>query len=334
MSDYSQLLSIENLTKIFTIGGGLARSKLTAVNNAGFKLSTEKPEIFTLAGESGSGKTTLAKIILGTYEPTLGTIHYKDRNVTHIKGRRDRMWFMKEVQPIFQDPFDTFNPLKRVDTYLYDTTINFQVASNRRQAEKRMEEVLNSVGLTLDEIRKRYPHELSGGQAQRVSVARSLITNPSLLIADEPVSMVDASLRMAIVNLFRDIKDKQGINVLYITHDLATAYYVSDRIAIMFRGNIVEMGPIDKVLNNPLHPYTKLLRESVPRPNPRDKWQGTISLSALESEEYARRGCKFAGRCPNADDKRCIDATPEYVMLDERIVMCHLYEKEGEPIQR
>lgn len=141
----------------------------------------------------------------------------------------------------------------------------------------------------------RYPNEFSGGQLQRISIARSLLTDPDLLIADEPVSMVDASLRMSIVNLFKRLRDEYGVSVVYITHDLATAYYVSDRIAVMFRGNIVEMGSVEKVLMEPKHPYTQLLRDSIPQADPKKKWQDTITLGELEQDEFLRAGCKFAG---------------------------------------
>jgi peptide/nickel transport system ATP-binding protein len=167
------------------------------------------------------------------------------------------------------------------------------------------------VGLSLGEIQGRYPGELSGGQLQRLSVARSLITRPRMIVADEPVSMIDASLRMSIVNLFRTLREEKNVSVIYITHDLATAYYVSDRIAIMLRGSIVEMGSVEKVLDDPLHPYTRILKESVPFPD-------------LETREFSRAGCKFAGRCPNVKDI-CRNVEPSLQEVKGRMVKCHLY---------
>jgi len=328
MRNNDKLLVVKDLTKVFTIGGGFSRSKLVAVNRASFDIEYGNPEIFTLAGESGSGKTTLGRMILALIEPTYGRIFFKGKDVTKIKTRKERMWFMKEVQAIFQDPFDTFNPLRKIESSLYETAINYGIAKNKEDADSYIEKALNSVGLSLEEIKDRYPHELSGGQAQRTSIARALITNPSLLIADEPVSMVDASLRMSIVNLLKELRDKQSINVIYITHDLATAYYVSDRIAIMLRGNIVEMGPVEKVLVEPLHPYTRILKESVPEPDPNKKWEERIELSTLEKKEYARVGCKFAGRCPEAADV-CKEQEPKDVFLDGRVVKCHLYTQKN-----
>jgi peptide/nickel transport system ATP-binding protein len=323
-NDGQLLLDVAGLSKRFTLGGGFSRVKLTAVNNVSFQLGIDGPEIFTLAGESGSGKTTIARMILGFIEPSSGSIRINGRDGTQLKGRSERLSFMKEVQGVFQDPFDTFNPLKRIDSYLYETAMNFGIARDRVEAERCAEEALQAVGLTLGEIARRYPHELSGGQAQRTSVARALMTHPSLVVADEPVSMVDASLRMSIVNLLKEFKEKLGISILYITHDLATAYYVSDRIAIVLRGSIIEMGSVDRVLGNPLHPYTVVLRESVPESDPARHWRADIELGALEVKEYARRGCKFAGRCPH-ERAICSATEPPNVENQGRLVRCHLY---------
>jgi peptide/nickel transport system ATP-binding protein len=324
MGNNEKLLAVKGITKEFHIGGLLTGTTLTAVHGAHFEMESGKPEIFTLAGESGSGKTTLARLILHDLEPTHGSISYGGHDVTKVKSRKELMQFMQKVQPIFQNPFEAFNPLKKVDRYLYATAMNFGVARNRKSADEVVDDVLRSVGLSLEEVRGRYPHELSGGQLQRVAVARALISKPSLLIADEPVSMVDASLRMSIVNLFKELKDKYGVSVIYITHDLATAYYISDRIAIMLRGNVVEMGPVEKVLSEPLHPYTKLLKESVPEPAPRERWTEKIELSTLEVKEFARIGCKFAGRCPSVMEI-CRKEDPKDFLVDERMVKCYLY---------
>ncbi|NMB45292.1 MAG: ABC transporter ATP-binding protein [Firmicutes bacterium] len=317
------LLKTSNLSKVFVTGMGFSKSRLVAVNKANVEIGGSGTEIFTVAGESGSGKSTLAKMILGLLEPTEGSITFRNRDVTKIKGRRDRLWFMKEVQPVFQNPFDAFSPLNKVDDYFFETAINFGLVKNKAESAAFLEENLQLVGLTLRDIENRYPHELSGGELQRLSVARALMTRPSLLVADEPVSMIDASLRMSVVNLFKELKEKADINVMYITHDLATAYYISDRIAIMLRGTIVELGPVEKVLGHPLHPYTQILRNSVPQPDPTNKLE-TVKLSGLESKEFARRGCKFAGRCPSVRDI-CQTAEPEVVFEDGREVRCHLY---------
>ncbi|MDR2741568.1 MAG: ABC transporter ATP-binding protein [Treponema sp.] len=293
-------------------------------------LGLNKPEIFTIAGESGSGKTTLSRILLRDLEPSGGAVLYEGRDITVIRKRQEFAAFMKKVQPVFQNPFETFNPLHRVEEYLIDAAVNFGMAADRKTALPPADRALNLVGLTLEEVSRRYPHELSGGQLQRISVARALVSKPKLLLADEPVSMVDASLRMTIVNLFKKLRDKEGVSILYITHDLATAYYISNRIAIMLRGYIVEMGPVEAVLDRPLHPYTRLLKESVPSPTPagREDWAKRIGLSTEEVKEYNRLGCKFSGRCPMIKDI-CRASDPPYVKIDDRMVKCYLYGEKG-----
>lgn len=317
---HSKLLDVNDLSKVFIRGQGFSKTRLVAVNKVSLSLERDKPEIFTLAGESGSGKSTVAKLILGFEEPTSGNVVYKGEKISNIKGS---MEFIKDVQPVFQNPFETFNPLKKIDSYLYETEKNYRMPG--ADEHRRVKESLELVGLSLAEIKDKYPSEMSGGQLQRTSIARALITKPSLLIADEPVSMIDASLRMSIVNLFKSLKEKENVSIIYITHDLATAYYVSDRIAIMLRGYIVEIGPTKSVLGNPLHPYTKMLIDSVPSPDPTKKWKEDIVLSDMESSEFARKGCKFAGRCPEVKDI-CTRCEPESVKIDGRNVRCHLYQ--------
>lgn len=331
MSANAKLLDVQHVTVEFRIGGLLGGTLLTAVNDVSFSLESDKPEIFTLAGESGSGKTTLSRLLLRDLEPTKGKVLFEGRDVSTIRKRSEFIEFMKKVQPVFQNPFETFSPLRRVEAYLFDTVKNFRMASNRRDAARIVDDVLRSVGLSLDEVRQRYPHELSGGQIQRVSVARALITKPKLILADEPVSMVDASLRMEIVNLFQKLRDEQGVSVIYITHDLATAYYISDRIGIMLRGYIVESGPVEDVLERPAHPYTQLLKESVPEPDPkkRESWAKHIELGTTEIKEYGRIGCKFAGRCPKVMDI-CHKADPPDVPVGRQTVKCYLYTEHAQ----
>jgi peptide/nickel transport system ATP-binding protein len=326
MSATDKLLDVQHVTVEFHIGGVVGGSLLVAVNDISFSLDEDRPEIFTLAGESGSGKTTLSRLILHDLDPTRGKVLFEGRDLATIKKRSEFKEFMKKVQPVFQNPFETFSPLRKVDAYLFDTALNFGMAPDRRAAAEVVDDALRNVGLSLEEVANRYPHELSGGQTQRASVARALISQPRLILADEPVSMVDASLRMEIVNLFRELRDKQKVSIIYITHDLATAYYISDRIGIMQRGYIVESGPVDDVLDRPFHPYTKLLIESVPEPAPkeRESWAKHISLGTTEVKEYGRVGCKFAGRCPQVMDI-CREADPPDVQVERRLVKCYLY---------
>jgi peptide/nickel transport system ATP-binding protein len=319
--DMDKLLEVNELTKRYSQGNVIARITLTAVDHVSFYI---KPaEIFTLAGESGCGKTTTAKLVLGFEEATSGAMLHNGKKQT----RREKAWITKGVQAIFQDPFSTFNPLRTVDSYFHETVQNFRLARSKQEAINRIDQKLRLVGLTYQEFARKYPNEFSGGQLQRISIARALVTDPKLIIADEPVSMVDASLRMSIVNLFKKLRDELGVSILYITHDLATAYYVSDRIAIMFRGNIVEMGTVEQVLMNPRHPYSKLLRDSIPQADPKKRWTTTITLSELEHEEYLRQGCRFAGRCPDVMDI-CKGVVPTDIYIDDVLVKCHLYAKE------
>jgi ABC-type oligopeptide transport system ATPase subunit len=277
------LLHLDKVTKTYKRGGILGRQEFRAVDDVSFHIEDEEPQVFTIIGESGSGKTTLARMVLNMVRPTEGTIFFKGQDLASIRGGSARLKFMKEVQPIFQNPFEAFNPLKRVDRYLYMTARNFTTARSSIQLEAAADAALNKVGLSIEEVRGRFPHELSGGQLQRVAIARALIPGPSVIVADEPVSMVDASLRMSIVNLFRTLRDDLKVSIIYITHDLATAYYVSDRILIMRKGEVVESGVARVVLENPQHSYSQLLKSAVLSPDPNG--QGILTGGSAASQE-------------------------------------------------
>jgi len=316
----NKILELQDITRVFHLGSMISRVRITAVDRV--SLHVGSAELFGLAGESGCGKTTIARMILGFEEPTSGRIIYRGKDGRPVAGKK--VWLTAGVQAIFQNPFETFNPLRQVESYFFAAVHNFHLASSRTEALARIDKALEAVGLNYKEIAGRYPSEFSGGQLQRISIGKALLTEPSLLVADEPVSMVDSSLRMSICNLFRELKEEFGVSVVYITHDLATAYYVCDRIAIMFRGNIVEMGDVEKVLMEPKHPYTKLLRESIPEVDPSKRWITKMELSESEQEEYLRVGCKFAGRCPQVVE-RCKREAPKDVNVDGVLVKCFLY---------
>jgi ABC-type glutathione transport system ATPase component len=209
----------------------------------------------------------LSRMILNIERPTSGALVFDGLDLSTVQSSAGRMAFMHKVQPIFQNPFEAFNPLKQLDRYLFLTRRRFHAEADQATIEAAADEALRKVGLSLKEIRRRYPHELSGGQLQRVAIARALLSNPKLIVADEPVSMVDASLRMSIVNLFKALRDDLGISIIYVTHDLATAYYISDRIIIMQKGKVVESGDARTVLNAPQHPYSRQLRAAVLLPS-------------------------------------------------------------------
>lgn len=272
------LLEVSGVGKTYGGSGLLSAPLKHAVIDVNFSVSAENPEIFTIIGESGSGKTTLSRMILNTLAPSTGAIRFEGRDLSQISSRKDRLAFMSRVQPIFQNPFEAFNPLKQIDRYLFESARNFLGANTQTEREARAEEALRKVGLSLAEVRGRYPHEMSGGQLQRVAIARALVPNPALLVADEPVSMIDASLRMTIVNLFKSLRDDLGVSIIYITHDLATAYYISDRLIIMQKGEVVESGDARTVLSAPTHPYSIRLRQAVLTVD--DAWRDDVSAPA------------------------------------------------------
>jgi len=320
----SPLLVIENVTKIFRYGVFGFRFK--AVDGVNIVLE-DRPMIFTIAGESGSGKTTLARMILRILRPDSGTIYFKGYDIYEL----DSLTFYRNIQPVLQDPYASFNPMKKVIRYLEETSRNLLGMKDEAKIKEYVNSILDYVGLDLSRVADKYPHEFSGGELQRVSIARALIPQPRLIVADEPVSMLDASLRMNIVNLFKKIKEEKGISFIYITHDLATAYYMSDYIAIMFRGTIVELGASKKVLSKPLHPYTQELLESLPTVDPkrRIEWiQKRVRLSHyIEEEEFVSKGCKFAPRCPFAMEK-CRTTDPPEIDVGGVRVKCWLYTDE------
>jgi ABC-type glutathione transport system ATPase component len=260
------LLEVDGVTRVYSSGGLLARRRVVAVDGVDLRLDEGKPEIVTVIGESGSGKTTLARMILNMVSPTAGAIRFRGTDLRQVRGTAARLAFMRQVQPIFQNPFEAFNPMKRVDRYLFATARHMAGLTAPADIEAAADRALRDVGLSLAEVRRRYPHELSGGQLQRVAIARALVSRPALLVADEPVSMIDASLRASIVSLLRGLCVRTGVSIIYITHDLATAYSVSDRILIMRLGKVVESGPARAVLDDPQHEYSRLLKSSVLSP--------------------------------------------------------------------
>jgi ABC-type oligopeptide transport system ATPase subunit len=262
----SALLEVEHVGMTYIVGGWLARRVVRAVDDVSLRVDADTPEILAVIGESGSGKTTLARMILNLAAPTDGAIRFLGSDLNTVRHSRARMDFMRQVQPIFQNPFEAFNPLKRLDRYLFMSAQRFAGARGAA-IEAQADKALRQVGLSLAEVKGRFPHELSGGQLQRIAIARALISAPKLIVADEPVSMVDASLRMSIVNLFKALRDELRVSIVYITHDLATAYYISDRVLIMQRGRVVESGAAREVLTAPQHPYSRLLKESVLSPD-------------------------------------------------------------------
>jgi peptide/nickel transport system ATP-binding protein len=320
----AELLEFKNVTKVYS-RGLLSKTSTTALKNISLKLNEDEPTILTVAGESGSGKTTLAMLLLGFITPTSGQILYKGQDISSLRGS-DRMTFRREVQAVFQDPFAVFNPFYTVDHLLTVPIKRFKLAKSKSEARERMEEALTAVGLRPDEILGRFPHQLSGGQRQRINVARALLLKPRLLVADEPVSMVDASLRANILETLRTLQRNYGVSIIYITHDLTTAYHITKSIVVLYRGAVMEAGDVDTVIKNPQHPYTRLLMDSIPWPDLNRRW-GETEIKARESELSDNgAGCKFYARCPFAMDK-CKMPPPLFRLSEHQATSCYLHEQ-------
>jgi len=320
------LLEARRIGKLF--GGGLFNRRQTiALEDFSLAIEAEPPSITAVVGESGSGKTTLARLLLGLVAPTSGQVLYRGNDL-HGLSRDERRAFLRDVQVIFQDPYEVYNPFYRVDHVLEMPIARFGLASSRDEARTLIHDTLRNVGLRPDETLGRYPHQLSGGQRQRVMVARALLIRPRLIIADEPVSMVDASLRATILGSLRQLNEEFGISLIYITHDLTTAYQISENIVVLYRGSVAEAGDVELVVKDPRHPYTQLLIGSTPLPNPDHHWRGERPASELvRSLVTEPGGCKFAARCPEAMPV-CLEAAPPLFQTDRRrAAACYLYRE-------
>ncbi|RIK35526.1 MAG: ABC transporter ATP-binding protein [Chloroflexi bacterium] len=325
------LFELRNLTKVY--GGGLLSSRSQrALDNFSLTFAEKPAKITTIAGESGSGKSTLANLALDFIHPTEGQILYRGKDIARM-SKSERFTFRREVQAIFQDPFGTYNPFYKVDA-VFDTVIGkFKLAHSKAEATKQIHEALEVVGLRPNEILGKYPHQLSGGQRQRIMAARAFLLKPRIIVADEPVSMIDASLQVRILDIFRNLKETYGISFLYITHDLSTAYQISDEIYVLYSGSVMENGNVDHVIQNPQHPYTQLLVSSIPVPDPDIRWLSRSTSSAAELvAKPAGNGCKFYQRCPYGMDRCAIESPPAYQVGENQFAACYLYaDGEVEP---
>lgn len=324
------LIKARNVTKAY--GGGLFKRNISliALNDLSLTIQEAPPTITAIVGESGSGKTTLARLLLGLTEPTSGEVLYRGVDLRHLNHEQRRQ-FLREVQVIFQDPYEVYNPFYRVDHVLEEPVANFRLAKSRTQGRQLIEEALSSVGLRPEETLGRYPHQLSGGQRQRVMVARSLLLRPRVIVADEPVSMIDASLRATVIESLRNLNRRFGISLIYITHDLTTAYQMSENIIVLYRGSVAEAGDVERVVKEPEHPYTRLLIGSIPRPDPKHAWGSEEKVADRNSSgrdnRMGRLGCHFADRCPHVMPI-CREQTPPlYQTAPHRITACHLYRE-------
>ncbi|MBN9497705.1 MAG: ABC transporter ATP-binding protein [Alphaproteobacteria bacterium] len=294
---------------------------VVALRKLHFRIDAGETPIIAVAGESGSGKTTLAAMLLGFTEPSDGEVRYGGVPVAKLSGAA-RKTYRREVQAIFQDPFAVYNPFYRVDHALSEPLRAFGLAANREQARTMMRTACEQVGLNPADTLGRFPHQLSGGQRQRLMVARALLLKPKLLVADEPVSMIDASLRAIVLRSLRALNRDHKIPIIYITHDLATAYHVADHILVLYKGEVVEAGSAADVIKAPKHPYTRLLVGSIPWPDLDMRW-GQDQPILKDEAPGDRRGCAFAGRCASATDE-CRTTKPPLYARGTTASRCYL----------
>ena len=323
------LIAARGVCREFVSGAGfLGRRRAVALREFSLEIDADRPSFVALAGESGSGKTTAARLLLGLIPPTSGSIRYRDIELAALDAAGYRS-FRKDVQAVFQDPFETFNPFYRVGHSLAMAARGFGLASGRRAVLELSGRALGAVGLDPAEVLSRYPHELSGGQRQRVMVARALLVGPRLIIADEPVSMIDASMRASILGSLAKLHREMGISFVYITHDLTTAYQMCDSIIVLYRGVAVEAGPAAAVIADPKHPYTRELIASIPDPQPGMAWLEEPVAAVAEAESGETAGCPYASRCLSVME-RCRRGMPgSFAAGEGRIAVCWLHESGG-----
>jgi peptide/nickel transport system ATP-binding protein len=322
----ANLLEIRNATKVY--GGGFweGGKQVVALQNFNVTIPEKPAKIVTIAGESGSGKSTLAGLVLGFFDITSGEILFKGKNVNTMT-KEEIFDYRRQVQVVFQDPYAVYNPFYRVG-HIFDMVIkNFKMTSNKTEARELTEEALNVVGMRGEEVLNKYPHQLSGGQRQRMMVARAYMLKPDLIVADEPVSAVDASLRAMILDIMIRLRDEQNISFLYITHDLSTAYQIGDKIFMLYQGSVTETGDTIKIIENPQHPYVQELIGSIPVPDPTEKWDTDIVLPDDETlRTKVDSGCRFYPRCPRHMDKCLTKQPPLYQIDTDHHAACYLYD--------
>jgi len=327
------LLDIRRATKIFGAGFLHKGQGVQALKEVNLSIADSPPRIVTIAGESGCGKSTLANAILGFVSLTSGHVLYRNKDVASM-NRKERSAYRRQVQAVFQDPYAANNPFYTMK-HVFEVPIrHFNLARTRTQARDLMETALNLVGLRGEEILEKHPHQMSGGQRQRIMMARAYLLQPRLIVADEPVSMVDASLRAMVLDIMLRMRDEHGISFLYITHDLSTAYQVGDDLCLIYRGRIVERGHAAAVIEDPKHPYVQLLLDSIPVPDPEQSWH--LEIRADDDEDTAgipSRGCLFRPRCPHRMPQ-CSEQEPADYPVDPsgHEVACFLYERRGSVI--
>jgi peptide/nickel transport system ATP-binding protein len=326
-----EILKVENLKKWFPVNLGFFRTVVSrkqlfvrAVDSISFSL--RKGEIFALAGESGSGKTTTGRLILRLIEPTSGKIIFRDQDISKMSGRSFKP-FRRKMQIIFQDPYESLNPRFTIYDIISEPLRVQKLVDSEEEIEKTVLGALEDVKITPpQDFIYRYPHELSGGQRQRVAAARALVVNPEFIVADEPVSMLDVSIRAEVLNIMTELTQKKQVSFLYITHDLALAKHVCDSLGVMYLGKMMEMGPVEQIISEALHPYTRALILAVPVPDPTSRRSEVVIKGEIPSPMNPPSGCRFHTRCPSYIGDVCRMKEPELKDVGGgHFVACHLY---------
>ncbi len=329
ISDGDYVIRVEGLKKHFPLKKGffetlLSREEVTVKAVDGVSFAVKKGEILGLAGESGSGKTTTGRLLVRLVAPTDGSIYFQGKDITRLSDSAMKP-LRREVQIVFQDPFESLDPKMTIKEIVAEPLRAQKIAKSEKELEERVKRALGEVELVPpEEFLYRFPHELSGGQRQRAAVARAFVVDPKFVVADEPVSMLDVSIRAEVLNLMIDLVRKKGTSVVFITHDLAVSKHVCDRIAVMYLGKVMELSTSEKLIDSALHPYTQALIAAVPVPDPAYKRTDVIS-GEIPSPVNPPPGCRFNTRCPYAHE-RCVTQEPPLVEVEkDHYVACHLY---------
>ncbi|HLR08488.1 MAG TPA: ABC transporter ATP-binding protein [Bacillota bacterium] len=316
-----RMIDVKNLKKYFKIG---RRQILKAVDDISFHIN--KGETFGLVGESGCGKSTVGRTIVRLYNTTGGEVYFDGEKVHEKKSRKELNRLNRNMQMIFQDPYASLNPRMTVKDIIAEGSDIHHLAENDKERMERVYELLETVGLNRDHA-NRYPHEFSGGQRQRIGIARALAVDPDFIIADEPISALDVSMQAQVVNLMQELQEERGLTYLFIAHDLSMVKHISDRVGVMYLGNLVEMAPSDELYDNPLHPYTQALLSAIPLPDPKvERSRERIIIEGeVPSPVSPPSGCRFRTRCPMAMDI-CAKVTPKWKEIESNHwVACHLH---------
>ncbi len=323
MTDPTPLLSVRGLKKHFSVKGGLLGREVDRVYAVdGVSLDVAAGETLGVVGESGCGKSTTGRCIMRLIEPSSGEIWFEGRDVTRLEGEELRA-LRRDMQTIFQDPFASLNPRHTVGGIIGEALVIHGLAKNRRDLEARVTDLLETVGLRPDHMR-RFPHEFSGGQRQRIGIARALAVQPKLIVCDEPVSALDVSIQAQVINLLEDLQEKFNLTYLFIAHDLSVVEHISDRVAVMYLGRVVEIAPARALYDNPQHPYTEALLSAVPIPDPKLKRTRIVLQGDVPNPIHPPSGCHFHTRCPIAEP-RCSVETPTLKQgTPGHFVSCHL----------